>query len=315
MESFHLNKNKLALAFLMLVFYILISLFSTGQNVLSDKGNQNPVNNKGLVIEGLKMESKILDYDINYSIYLPADYEYSTRRYPVVYLLHGFSGDETSWIQSGEINATADKAIENSEIPPMIIVMPNAKVTLYINDFAGTNLYEDAIFKEFIPFIDKTYRTRAKKHFRAVAGLSMGGYGSLIWSLQYPELFIACAAFSPGVHTDQELMDMPEEKYRNWFKDIYGVGNSRNRITSYWKKNSVLELLKTLPVDQIEKVNFYIDCGDDDFLFRGNSMLHLIMSEREINHEYRVRDGAHKWVYWRNNIIEGLKFIGDHFHD
>ncbi len=269
---------------------------------------------QGTIMEDLSMSSNILGYDVSYAIYLPPGYEQSTQRYPVVYLLHGYSDDETAWIQFGQIRETADRAIANRDIPPMIIVMPDAKVTWYVNDKAGKVRYEDMAFKEFIPFIDASYRTRAEKAFRAVAGLSMGGYGSLVWSLHHPDMFTACAAYSSGSFTDQEIIDMPEKQYFGWFKDIYGVGKNDDRISDYYKENSPVDMMATLPKEQIEKVRFYMDCGDDDFLYKGNSALHTVMRDREIYHEYRVKNGAHNWAYWRTNIIDGLIFIGDRFH-
>ena len=260
------------------------------------------------------MQSSILKSNVNFAAYFPAGYEESTRRFPVVYLLHGRGDKEIAWIQWGEVQHTLDRAIANREIPPMIVIMPDAKVTWYINDYAGKTRYEDMIFQEFIPFIDKTYRTRTEKEHRAVAGLSMGGYGSLIWSLHHPEMFGSCAAFSSGIFTDEEVTTMGAERYDGYFKDMYGPASQGNRITEHWKKNSVIELMSTLPKEQIEKVRFYIDCGDDDFLYMGNSMLHIKMRDRNIKHEYRVKDGIHSWLYWRTNIIDGLVFIGSGFH-
>lgn len=267
---------------------------------------------KGKVIEGQSVDSKLLKSDIKYSIYLPPDYDYSDRSYPVVYLLHGYSDHETAWVQFGEVNESADRAIADRKIPPMIIVMPYGELCWYVNDVKSKYPYEDAIFNEFIPAIEKKYRIRGEKEFRAVSGLSMGGYGSLIWALHHPDMFTACVPYSAGVLTEKEIIEMDEEQYDNWFKDIFGGNNQR--LSEHWKKNSVLDLMENLPVDQIEQVSFLIDCGDDDFLFRGNSELHLLMRERGISHEYRVKNGSHNWTYWRTNITEGLIFIGNKFH-
>ncbi|MGC9344583.1 MAG: alpha/beta hydrolase [Bacteroidales bacterium] len=268
---------------------------------------------KGKVLEGLSMNSELLGYDVNYAVYLPPGYAESQRFYPVVYLLHGFTDNETAWIQFGEVHLSADRAIADRKIPPMIIVMPDANVTWYINDYQHKNPYESMIFEEFIPYIDRTYKTRPEKEFRAVAGLSMGGYGSLIWSLHHPEMFSACAAFSAGVFTDIEMKEMKEEEYDNLFHEIYGPENMQDRLTKHWKNNSVIELMSTLKIQEIEKVRYYIDCGDDDFLFRGNSTLHITMRERGIDHEYRIREGKHEWIYWRTYITTGLEFIGKSF--
>jgi len=268
---------------------------------------------RGVVMEEQQMQSDLMDEQVSYAVYLPPGYREGTQRYPVVYLLHGYSDDETAWIQFGEVQRTADRAIARREIPPMIIVMPDAGVTWYINDYRGETLYEDMIFREFIPTIDNQYRTRPKKEFRAVAGLSMGGYGSLIWSLHHPDMFASCAAYSAGIFIDDEILRMEEKRYQRWFAKIYGPSQN-NRLTDHWKKNSVLYLAETLPVDEIEKVRFYIDCGDDDFLYVGNSLLHMEMRKRGIDHEYRVREGAHNWTYWRTHILHGLRFIGEGFH-
>ena len=268
---------------------------------------------QGKVIEGLSMQSQIGKRAVNYSVYLPPDYEMSQRSYPVVYLLHGYSDNETAWVQFGEVNASADRAIANRDIPPMIIVMPDAGVSWYINSFDGSNPFEDILIQEFIPYIDKTWSTRKTREFRAVAGLSMGGYGALILSIKNPDVFSSCAAFSAAVFTDNEVKEMSEDRYERFFKNIYGPETNSNRLTQHWHEHSVIHLINTLPEDQLKRVSFYIDNGDDDFLFEGNAMLHIAMRKRGVPHQFRVRDGAHNWTYWRTHITQGLKFIGEGF--
>jgi enterochelin esterase-like enzyme len=288
-------------------------IFFCSKGIMAQPFKGNDYFQQGKVLEGLKMQSRIGNRNLNYSIYLPPDYDVSQRSYPVVYLLHGYSDNETAWVQFGEVNATADRAIASREIPPMIIVMPDAGVSWYINSFDGSNRFEDIMIKEFIPFIDQTYRTRATREYRAVSGLSMGGYGSLILALKNPDVFSSCAAFSAGVFTDNEINEMPAENYERFFKKIYGTGDNNNRLTDHWQQHSVINLVNTLPLEQTRRVRFYIDNGDDDFLFEGNAMLHIAMRKRGLPHQFRVRDGEHNWTYWRNHIIEGLKFIGTGF--
>ncbi|MCR4396427.1 MAG: esterase family protein, partial [Candidatus Saccharicenans sp.] len=108
----------------------------------------------GQVLEGLTVQSKILGKEVRYTIYLPPDYQTSSRRYPVVYLLHGYTDNDTGWLQFGEVNLTADRAIAERQIPPMIIVMPDGGVSWYINDYQNKVRYEDFFFQEFIPYID-----------------------------------------------------------------------------------------------------------------------------------------------------------------
>ncbi|MCX6225122.1 MAG: alpha/beta hydrolase-fold protein [Bacteroidia bacterium] len=268
----------------------------------------------GQVLEGLSMKSQVLGRDVNYAIYLPADYKGGTRYYPVVYLLHGYTDNETGWIQFGEVDMAADRAIASREIPSMIIVMPDAKATWYMNNADGSENFEDMFIQEFIPFIDKTYRTRAKKEFRGVSGLSMGGFGSLLYSLKHPEMFAACAAFSSAVWTDEEVKAMPVGNRDGLFEKLFGLTQEKTYLTPHYRANSILDLVGSLPKEQIEKVRFYIDCGDDDFLYKGNAALHVLLRDKQIKHEFRVRDGGHTWSYWRTGISDGLKFIGESFH-
>jgi len=270
----------------------------------------------GQVLEGLKCRSGILGRDVHFAVYLPPDYAASTRRYPVVYLLHGYTDDESGWIQFGEVQLAADRAIADREIPPMIIVMPDGGVTFYINDAAGRVRYEDMFVKELIPYIDRTYRTRADREFRGVAGLSMGGWGTLVYTLRHPDLFAAGAAFSAAVWSDEDIIGMEPKSWDRLLGPLFGSAGKtgQDRLTAHFRETSPLDLAKTLPEDSLKKVRYYIDCGDDDFLIKGNCALHLLLLDRKIPHEFRVRDGSHTWTYWRTGIVDGLKFIGESFH-
>lgn len=265
----------------------------------------------GKVLESLQFKSNLVDYPVDYSIYLPSDYESSERSYPVLYLLHGYSDDETGWIQFGEANLIADKGINKGDFSSCIIVMPNGKVTWYCNSADGTDPWEDMFIKEFIPFIEKEYRIRSKKEFRAIAGLSMGGNGSLLLAMHHPELFSTCVAMSSGTFTDDEIIGM--DTYDHYFGKIYG-DKPKNGLSDHWKANSPLHLLDTVDKDKLKSVRWYIDCGDDDFLYKGNSALHVKMRELGIPHEFRVRNGGHEWSYWRTGLYDGMKYISEKFH-
>jgi enterochelin esterase-like enzyme len=268
----------------------------------------------GKVTEEKTVKSTVLNRAVKYAVYLPPDYENSERAYPVVYLLHGYTDDHTGWLQFGEINRYADQAIAAGIIPPMIIVMPNADSSWYINSYDGKEKYEDFFIKEFMPAIEKTYRIKAQKKYRGVAGLSMGGYGTLIYSLKYPELFAAAAPLSAAVLDDDAMVASPENNYENVFGQLYGRGlKGKDRLNKAWYDNAVLKIVESKSADDLKKVRYWIDCGDDDFLTRGNCLLHILLTEKKVPHEYRVRDGAHNWTYWRTGITDALQFIGDSF--
>ena len=268
----------------------------------------------GKVIEEQNIKSDILKRNVKYAIYLPADYETSNRSYPVVYLLHGYGDDHTGWLQFGEVNRYADKAIAEGKIPPMIIVMPDAGATFYINSYDGKQNYEDFFFKEFMPGVEREYRIKASKKYRAVAGLSMGGFGTLVYSLKHPEMFSAAAALSAAVRSDDDFMAITDARWAEVYSKVFGPDlKGSERLNATWKNNSILGLVQSKTTDELKTVRYWIDCGDDDALSKGNSLLHIALAEKKVPHEFRIRDGAHTWTYWRTGITDALEFIGDSF--
>ncbi len=263
----------------------------------------------GKVYDNLSLPSKILKMDRKYAVYLPPDYDKSERSYPVLYLLHGGGDDQTGWVQFGEVLNIADKAINAGKATPMIIIMPDANTGTrgYSNNANGTWLYEDFFFQELMPFVEKKYRIKTEKRYRAISGLSMGGDGSFTYALHHPELFSSACPLSAG--TGPLTLEIAKG---NVSRTTPGLPDSL--IEKYYKRQSVVELVKNWP-DTIKKtVRWYIDCGDDDFLFEGNSLVHIAMRKRDIPHEYRVRNGAHNWTYWREALPEVLAFVSMGFH-
>ena len=264
----------------------------------------------GKVMDNLSMPSKILKMDRKYAIYLPPDYESSGRSYPVLYLLHGGGDDQTGWVQFGEILHIADKAINEGIATPMIVVMPDASAGKrgYLNDVKGEWRFEDFFFEEFMPFVEKNYRIKGEKRYRAVSGLSMGGEGTFIYALHHPELFSSACPLSAatGPRSMEEL-----NNYRLW-QGVEGITDAEKE--AYLKKYSVLSLIENIQDDQKKAVRWYIDCGDDDFLYEGNSLAHIAMRKKEIPHEFRIRDGGHNWSYWRASLPAVLEFVSMSFH-
>lgn len=267
------------------------------------------------LLEGVTMNSSLLNRGVRYSIYLPPDYYTTNRRYPVVYLLHGYTDDETGWTQFGEADRIIDAGIKAGTIPPMIVVMPDGGVTWYMNDYQNKVRYEDMFVTELIPHIDSAYRTRPKRDYRAVSGLSMGGHGSLLLAMHHPDLFGSCAALSAAVFTEETMKNTPDDRYNTIFAPLFsGPVKGEERLTAHFKRNSPLTLAASAPEGDLKKVRWYLDCGDDDFLSAANAQLHMTLLGRNIPHEYRVRDGAHTWTYWRTGLPDALQFIGTAFH-
>jgi len=262
---------------------------------------------QGKVFENLTLESSILKMKKKYAVYLPPDYETSERYYPVLYLLHGAGGDQAEWIQRGEVARITDNAINNGLASSMIIVMPDASGENrgYANDPEGKWRYEDFFFQEFMPYIEKTYRIRPGKRHRAIAGLSMGGNGTFIYALHHPELFYAACPLSAA--TFPLTLDDAKELMPKRYPDI-----TDKQIEEYYNRYSIPELINKIPEDRKGAVRWYIDCGDDDALeqvYEGNCLIHIAMRKKEIPHEFRIRDGAHTWSYWRSALPSVLGFV------
>ncbi len=268
----------------------------------------------GIIRESLTLESKILHHPVHYTIYLPFDYFTSERTYPVVYLLHGYGDNDKGWMQYGEAGHIADEEIAEGKIPPMVLVTPDAGNSWYLNNYNDCVRYEDFFFKEFIPFIESHYHIRKGKAFRAVAGLSMGGYGALVYAMKYPEDFAACAVLSAAVRTDKQYLALSPKRWEKVEAVVFGPGlKGKQRLTALLVQNNPLHLVQTESPGALRKVKFYIDCGDHDHLTIGNATLHILMTQHHIPHEFIMRPGKHSWSYWRSGLPGALEFIGRAF--
>ncbi|TAH21180.1 MAG: esterase family protein [Cytophagales bacterium] len=265
----------------------------------------------GKVFDDLSLPSKILNSERKFAIYLPPDYETSNRKYPILYLLHGGGDDQTGWVQFGEVLQITDKAIREGKATPMIIVMPDANTGQrgYFNSADGKWKYEDFFFEELMPYVEKKFRVKSEKRYRAVAGLSMGGGGSFVYALRRPDLFSSACPLSASAGP----LTLAETK--GWLTQRgTGTDLKDSDIEEYYKRNSVLPLIESMTAENKKAVRWFIDCGDDDFLFEGNSLIHIAMRKKEIPHEFRIRNGGHSWTYWRESLPEVLSFISDAFH-
>ncbi len=264
----------------------------------------------GVVYDDMSMTSKILGGERKYAVYLPPDYETSRRHYPVLYLLHGAGDDQTGWVQFGEVLHIADREIREGRATPMIIIMPDANTGQrgYFNDPRGNWRYEDFFFEELMPYVEKTYRIKGEKRYRAVAGLSMGGGGSFVYALHHPELFSSACPLSASTGP------LTLEDTERWLTRRGDATYTREQLEVYYKQYSVLQLIENMPDEDKRAVRWYIDCGDDDFLFEGNSLAHIAMRKKEIPHEFRIRNGGHTWTYWRASLPDVLSFVSDAFH-
>jgi S-formylglutathione hydrolase FrmB len=249
--------------------------------------------------------------DIKYSVYLPDGYHHA-KTYPTLFLLHGFGGDETSWVIKGNAQAILDSLINTKILPPVVVVLPGVQNSYYINDYKGILPMEEILVQEFIPYINKTYPTDLRKTHRAIAGLSMGGYGATILPVKHPELFGTSINLSGAVRTDEIFIQQTPAKYHQYFAPLFGESLSgTDRITPHWKANSPYYLIDSIKAQELKTIHWYIDCGTDDFLFDANKAMHEHFMKYKIPHEFHTRPGEHTWHYWRKGIILAMLFWGE----
>ena len=256
------------------------------------------------------LQSVVLGAPVKYNVYLPDGFGQTEKEYPVVYLLHGLSDDYTAWVQKGNMQLVANELIGTGEACEMVIIMPNAGGEDTRNTWNGYfNMpgwrYEDFFFQEFIPAVEAKYRIIGDKGHRAIMGLSMGGGGSTVYCQRHPDKFSSCYAMSAWLdNASDEVwpLDSPKDC-------LYYVANAVH-------EHSALDFIDKADEDTLERlrsVAWFIDCGDDDFLFDLSIAFYQKMRDRGVKSELRVRNGIHNWEYWHLALRLALPFATRNF--
>ena len=251
-----------------------------------------------------EMKSEILGTAKKYCIYLPAGYGDEGKEFPVLYLLHGLTDTHTAWRDKGNVQAIATDIFESGKAQEMVIVMPDAGTTFdgYFN-VPGWR-YEDFFFQEFIPHIEKEYRVIADKGHRAIAGLSMGGGGTTGYAIRHSGMFSSAYAMSAlmGMVENSWISKDPSDRRAVFMRSAIEYSN----IAAI--KNATEKQLK-----EIASVRWFIDVGDDDFLFDNNVEFISAIREKRLRYQLRVRDGGHTWQYWQEALRIALPFVSEGF--
>lgn len=253
--------------------------------------------------------SEILGCYRAYNVCLPDGYAKSPdKTYPVLYLLHGSGGDNHSWVKQGHVNEVLDYLVAAGECEPMIIIMPTANDDMQRARRGYFNCpewrYEDYFFKELMPCVEGRYRIKADKSSRAVAGLSMGGGGAVAYAQKHPELFCAVYAMSAFVRVckSRPITDDMTNKV-----NLMRISARENDCVTFVENAS--DSVKS----QLKTVSWFVDCGDDDHLFEVNMEFVLSMKDAGIPVQLRVREGGHKWEYWRTALHICLPYLTRQF--
>ena len=259
-------------------------------------------------VQTIQFASKLVGKTLPYNVLLPLDYNQplaKTKRYPVVYLLHGLTGHYNNWIEHTRLTDYAAGY-------DFIIVMPEGNNGWYTDSAsAPSEKYESYILEELIPDVEQRFRASNAREGRAIAGLSMGGYGALKFAVKHPELFAFAASMSGALDaaswTEADLKGF--EFIWRTLEPVYGAANSETRAA-----NDLGKLYRELPAARIAALPYiYLDCGTEDGLLQTNRGFADILVKQKIPHEYRQLPGNHAWTYWDAQVQEVLRIAARKF--
>lgn len=242
-----------------------------------------------------KFESKSLARTVSYRMVIPSDYDRNERRYPVLYLLHGLSGSFDSW-------ETRTNLVHYAEKYHLLIAMPDAGDSWYVNSATILNdRFEDFITEDFIPEVENNWRTLRAPHRRAIAGLSMGGYGALKFALRHPGMFAFAGSISGALDAPGELATARPD-FAKKLAEVFGPAGSETRA-----RNDIYAMVREMkPTDALY---LYVDCGNGDWALPSNREFVKILSERKFRYEYHELPGAHSWEYWDHRLPDLLELV------
>jgi len=262
-------------------------------------------------IDCTSIESHMLHRAVRYCVMLPSGYEKETRKYPVLYFLHGLGENEQALMRSGGWGLIEDLSREH-KVGDFIMVAPEGRGTFFINSADGHNRYSDFLISEFLPFIEAHYRIIRTRKSRGVTGLSMGGYGALRLAFAHPELFGSVSAQSAALITETPAQLNADLKDAGPLAGLLAsvFGNPIGVV--HWKQNSPFELARKDQI-QIRTQAIYINCGDqDDYGFDGGAtQLHKQLTAEGVHHEFHLYPGRHSADYFLSHLGETIEF---HWH-
>lgn len=249
------------------------------------------------------VRSAALGMDLRFNIYLPDGYKDSQARYPVIYLLHGASGDEHDWTRKGSAVETLDGLIRRGLIRPSIAVMPSIGPQSWFADGAVHKM-ETALMTELPPYVEQRYRAGTARHERAIAGLSMGGFGALNLSLRHPQRFCGAGVISPAIYDPLP----PETSAARRAPQLMRDGKFDPELWKTLNYPTHLDKYSQAP----QKVPMWIVSGDHDALGIAVMSANLYWRLHKIQPkqvELRIIDGDHEWMVFRDALPDALQYV------
>jgi S-formylglutathione hydrolase FrmB len=261
--------------------------------------------------ECVSLESKILARSVPYCVLLPPSYDAEkTRRYPILYLLHGLGDNEQMLVHSGGMNLVED-LWEQHQLGEFLIVTPAGGASFYINSRDRQHRYEDFFLQEFLPGVEKRYRALSGRGSRGIAGISMGGYGALHIAFRHPQLFAAVGAHSAALI--EKMLDISAQNSQQLGRlRVLGDAFGSPFDPAFWNQNDPATIARRA---NLAGLRIYFDCGsEDDYGFDGGAeALDKLLTSRHIAHEFHLYPGGHNWIYFAEHLPALLEFHFDVF--
>ena len=286
-----MNKVRIRSLFLVLV----ATCVAQAQHKAAPRSHKMP--ESCVRVQDGSFHSAALDREMKYRVLLPCAYQTGSGRFPVLYLLHGLYGDYLNW----ETRTNLERYAQEYEL---IVVMPDAGDSWYTNSATDPkNKFEDYIAKDLVAEIDGKFRTLRSRHSRAIAGLSMGGYGALKIALRYHDDFAFAGSLSGALNAPQDLGDKRPE-FRDQLLKVFGTAGSAVRAN-----NNVFTLLQSASTKDLPY--FYLACGSADDFLQVNRDFAAQLSSRGAPYEYHETAGGHAWDYWDRSVQGLLRAVAD----
>jgi len=243
--------------------------------------------------------SRWLQEERYFYVYLPPSYDIDIKkRYPVLYLLHGYGGSDESW-KYDNINSVVDSLIKIGKIVEMIIIMPDADSSFYANSKHRKRMYEQYIVDDLINYVDATFRTIPHRETRAIDGVSMGGFGSMLLGFKYFDKFISIGSMMGA-------LEIPFERVKDK-KHIH------NGDSIYWYSIQPTSIAQELTPQHFDSLNIFFYVGDKDWLKDSNLKMHEILKSKGVKHEFKIYTGEHNRDFWFSHFVENLIFHSNNF--
>lgn len=259
-------------------------------------------------VECATVKSRILGAPVRYCALLPEGYDAEkSRRYPVLYYLHGLGGNEQELVNSGGWNIV-ERLRETKQIGDFLIVTPDGDNSFYINSYDGEVRYEDFFIREFIPAIEARYLVNATRAARGISGTSMGGYGALRFAFKYPQMFASVSAHAPALYQrvpQRVIAAVNEHADEVDMSGLFGKPLDQN----FWARNTPFAFAR-VNAAKLKRMKIYFDCGDqDDFGFeRGARQLAQLLTKLGVPHEAHVYPGRHDRQFVAEHLPQSLQF-------